>query len=56
MLRSVSIGGVGGVGGCALVLAMRVDVKTVKRMKAMVLTGALLVSCLASSFVTRIII
>jgi hypothetical protein len=45
MLKSVNIGGSGGVGieGCALALAMRRDVKTVKRMMARVLIGIFLV-------------
>ena len=58
MLKSVNISGSGGagIGGYALALAMRVDVKTVKRMMARVLTGIFLVSCSASHLVTRIII
>ncbi len=45
-----------GIGGCALALAMRVNVNAVRRMMARVLAGIFLVSCSASSFVTLIII
>jgi len=46
----------GGVGGCAFALAMRVDVKAVRRMRARVLAGIFLVSCSVLPLVTCIII
>ena len=56
MLRSVNLGSVCGVVGCALALAMRVSVKAVKRMMARVLAVIFLVFCSVSPLVTCIII